>query len=512
MLKFADMLHKRFIAGHINGAVFSFMNKFGTIDNKAMVDELNEHIDLLVNCNIGSINECEQYFKIYASLSYMADAFVKNNKSQLYKYAFINRNKYNLDSDVGKINVLLDFLNENKDLIKSAYPNNMGIEDSGIQMPQYNVNKWVDTMREIYQVANTNNFSLDEATKQATANWDKKEEEHFLKWMRYYQEGNYSKYNVKTAQFFMNKQDQATDAGDVNSKIRGIMNQETPKTDPGAEKKRRIEEARRKLRGRLKSVEELLEQYRDVLPKDVSAIMRKDVYDLKEKVLGLELRASLVDSIMRTSNKFNKHGFIEGAQQLKKIAQEVATDTIPEVKEELPALPAQLDTITNEEPQSQPPPEPQIQEPEPEKLDVSQLDSGFIAIPDFSTASYRDALITLERVNQIIAEKNVVRAIAAVDIILASLGIASHFPELSEAQIKLMDSFQYASTRISSVISQLRGSMSSQIVKQRKEKEKEKEKEREQEVEKQITPQENKPAQSTEETTATPVVPPLPQV
>jgi hypothetical protein len=295
-----------------------------------------------------------------------------------------------------------------------------------------------------------------------TSKWEENERINFCRWMRYYQEGNHNKYTVKTAQFFQNKQEEGK-VPDLKS-VKDIFDTSAfPKPDPASEKKKRLDDARRKLRGRLKSVEELVEQYRDVLPKEVSAIIRKDVYDLKEKVLGLELKASIIDSINRTSNQLNKRGFSEGAKELRKIAQEVAQDKLPALEGPM-AIPAPNAEIASDTaPANTPEPldTPSIPEPSLDKdhVRVPEVSVGGerIEIPDFSSATHRDALQKLEEINKVISERNVVRALAAVDIILGQLGIASYFPQLSEAQSKLMDAFNYAGTRVAETIGQMRG-------------------------------------------------------
>jgi hypothetical protein len=152
---------------------------------------------------------------------------------------------------------------------------------------------------------------------------------------------------------------------------------------------------------------------------------------------------------MRTSNQFNKHGFVEGAKELRKIAQEVAEDKLPAAESVVPVEKKKELVV-----------EPEIKSDAPEgQVVIPPVDAtkSNIAVPDFSNVSYGEALKKLEEINAVISERAVVRALAGVDIMLSQLGIASYFAELSEAQSKLLDSFQYASTRIAQVISQLRG-------------------------------------------------------
>jgi hypothetical protein len=456
MKKLSDKIHYQFVSGKINSAIYNYIQKIASNVND--VDSLifDVHIKNMTKLGIKSENECQEYFRIISNAPRITDTILQYHISEedankLCKYAFIYKDKYNFNIKSNFIRLALDFIKDNNILIKKSYPNNMGIDgEINIRSP-YNIEKWIETLRYIYNTANTNNLLLDKVAQQVIAKWNKDEQVHFQNWMRYYQEGNHSKYNVKTAQFFTNKQvsEQAPDLKPVKNMFDTSA---FPKPDPAAEKQKRLDEWRKKLRGRLKSVEELVEQYRDVIPKDIGAIIRKDVYELKERVYGLELKASIVDSIMRTSNALNKRGFIEGANELKKIAQEVATDKLPEIpaiKEEVVPVPIKTDDGRE-----------QVEEAKSNEIssipDVDATRSN-IEVPNFNNITYAEAIKKLEEINSVVSERAIVRALAGVDIILSQLGIASFFVELTESQSKLLDAFNYSSTRISNVISQLRG-------------------------------------------------------
>lgn len=475
MRKLSEKIHYQFVSGKINGAVYDYMQKVAASTSEDDITLFDNHIKNLSAWNAESEQDCKDYFTIYTHAPRILEQLVAKrltaeSAASLCKYAFLNRKQYNFSVAHNFTKLVLDFL-------KVAHPNNMGIEGEAPIRPPYNVDKWIETMRYIYDASNTNNLPLDSVAKQVTAKWEENERINFQRWMRYYQEGNYNKYNVKTAQFFQSRQPESK-LPDLKPVTDGFS---FPTPDPAAEKKKRLDDARKKLRGRLKSVEELVEQYRDVLPRDVAAILRKDVYELKEKVLGLELRASIVDSINRTSNQMRKHGFIEGAHALVKIAQEVAEDTLPPTTPEPTDIPSpnpDIDTpvIGNEAPEApKAPKEPtnDIPTPSPEKdhIRVPEVNLGGddIEIPDFSSATHRDALQKLEEINKVISERKVVRALAAVDIILGQLGIASYFPQLSEAQSKLMDAFNYAGTRVAETIGQMRGGSGSPAPKPKQE-------------------------------------------
>jgi len=464
MKKMSEKIHHQFISGKINSAIFNYMQKiaYNVDDTDALL--FDGHIKKLAAWGAQTSSDCEQYFHIYANAQKAFKQIVQSNISTensdaLCKYAFLNRNKYNFSIGHNFSRLILDFMKENKDLIKNSHPNNAGIEGEIQVKSPYNIDKWIETMRHIYDASNTNNLPLDSVTKQVTAKWDEAERINFQRWMRYYQEGNYNKYNVKTAQFFQSRQEEGK-VPDLKP-VKDLFDTSAfPKPDPAAEKQHKLDEVRKKLLGRFKSVVELLDKYRGVLPNNTSDELLTRMHELQKTVWKLSMAASIVDSINRTSNQFKKHGFAEGAKELRKIAQEVAENKLPaaapEGPREIPAPNAELDA-----PEVSPTSVSSVAQPIPEvdHIRVPEVSIGEekIEIPDFSSATHRDALLKLEEINKVISERNVVRALAAVDIILGQLGIASYFPQLSEAQSKMMDAFNYAGTRVAETIGQMRG-------------------------------------------------------
>lgn len=459
-MKFNDVLHRQFIAGNVNGAIFEYMQKLApyVMDNK--IDTYVELMEHMTNVNIKSVQDCDEYFCIKQNAAAEFEALTNSKIANQYinklcKYAYLHKNNYNFNVLHNYSKLVLDFINENKMLIKNAHPNNVGIESDNVASVPYDVDKWIEVMRYIYNTANTNNLTLDSVTNTVIRKWDEQEKINFKRWMKYYGEGNYSKYNVKTAQFFQLSRQQNADKTMEHKPAKDMFDTSAfPTPDPIEEKKKKLYEARKKIRGRLKSIFELLDQYCDVLPREDSEVMRKSIYDLTERVWNLELKASFVDSIMRTSNCFYKYGFVEGAVQLKKIAQEVAENKLPEVPAEK--------SLIKQEPAQKMVEAPATVHDDKSDIHVPTLSIGHepIEIPDFSAATHRDALQKLEEINKVISERNVVRALAAVDIILGQLGIASYFPQLSEAQSKMMDAFNYAGTRVAETIGQMRGGLS----------------------------------------------------
>lgn len=77
----------------------------------------------------------------------------------------------------------------------------------------------------------------------------------------------------------------------------------------------------------------------------------------------------------------------------------------------------------------------------------------------FADLTISDIVSKLEDLAKIFKVREIPRQLAIVDMMLDSLGLASYFPSLSEAQNKALDSNNYISTRVEDILSKLRGAM-----------------------------------------------------
>jgi hypothetical protein len=87
----------------------------------------------------------------------------------------------------------------------------------------------------------------------------------------------------------------------------------------------------------------------------------------------------------------------------------------------------------------------------------SEFDSKVDAV--LAGITVADVVSKLEDLAKIFKTREVPRQLGIVDMMLDSLGLASYFPSLSEAQNKALDSNNYISTRVEDIISKLRGAM-----------------------------------------------------
>jgi hypothetical protein len=66
-----------------------------------------------------------------------------------------------------------------------------------------------------------------------------------------------------------------------------------------------------------------------------------------------------------------------------------------------------------------------------------------------------DAVLKLEEIAGRLADRRTIRLLAEFDIMLDKIGIAPMFPELAEAQSKLIDAYSYALTRVTKMLGML---------------------------------------------------------
>lgn len=298
-------------------------------------------------------------------------------------------------------------------LSKTAYPN---IEGKTNKEPGRDVDKWVETLKNIYSLIRSKKTSRQQALDQLTTGWDAEEKYQFSNWMRYYEDGTTEKYNVKTAKLkqaldfdfalpssFMNRDDS--------------VDMSTYKQPEPTERELELQKAQQyksKMRSRLRALRRLIEKYNDILPNQNLDQLVDEVHALEKSIGRLNAYATMVDCTVRSANKMQKWGFDEGADFLHKTAVEPLPPPMPEAPPAMPVGP--------------------------------QASGGM-----------NDVINKLEEISQALKSRDLIRELASADIALNDLGVAAYFPELSFAQSKLIESFGYASNKLEDIIAKLRG-------------------------------------------------------
>lgn len=217
--------------------------------------------------------------------------------------------------------------------MKYAYPN-FG-EPEVLSKPLYNLNKWLDAMRQIYSQMHFGE-GRHTATKNIVGNWDKTEQRDFGKWMNYYEGNNHQKYKIANANFYVNDnipgyfvpnpapKSAPSPVPDI-SEPASIVNQ-TIQTQLDKEQKRKIvEEQRKRIISRLNAaVRHLTAREGHMLAGNEFDRLLSSLYDLIKQfqtINKISLSNQLFyDLIVRQANKLDNSGFGKSSKFLKKFA------------------------------------------------------------------------------------------------------------------------------------------------------------------------------------------------
>jgi len=227
-----------------------------------------------------------------------------------------------------------------------AYPNyNEFIPPS----PSYDLGKWMNAMKDIYIKVHLG-ANKSESINAITNDWDHMEKVSFLDWMKYYESGDQNKYKkaYKMAQhsyyvndalnyFVPNPPKPPSPLMNVNEQIAQVPQQATqaitqkPAEVNQEDKRKIIEDQRRKILGRLNSAEKLLSSHQGQIfaGPDFERLLSA-IYELKKQIQTVNkitLSAqTCVDLIVRQANILRRQGFRQASEFMVKLAQNTPGD------------------------------------------------------------------------------------------------------------------------------------------------------------------------------------------
>jgi hypothetical protein len=385
---------------------------------------------------------------------------------------------------------------------KQAYPT--GFADSLMEAPA-DLNKWTQTMNQIYQTINKTGQDFNQVFDQVTAGWNVPEKLDFRSWMSFYQSGAHKAY--KLAQYYGNNLDilkapkpdmsgfpvakQLDDAAEIENKIKALV-------------------------GRLAAAERIATHplVKAELNKRIDIGLRKwleELHNLKRQIQLASIKnASVEEIVTKAVNKLSNEGFIKAAAELAKVADvnikqaeppeqipsttplsplpaanfssapatkndgqdainkliegmnpdgeeddnkvvDIHDDPIAEMHIKAQMAPPQLDTIPLEEMPAEKPKDFNMPVPMEQERDV--FDSALRGI------SISDVIKKFEAIANVLRNREIPRQLSEGDLMLDHLGFLSFFPSLGEALSKTLESNQYALTRIEDILSKLRGAV-----------------------------------------------------
>lgn len=363
----------------------------------------------------------------------------KEESGEFKKFLFENREHLNL-ADIASFKAAAkEWTDSHKALLSEAHPN-----IGRIVSPEkaYDLNKWATLFVQIQNLIRVG-LKPGSAFDRVASSLSIPEKYDFLIWARNNMRGEFEKYNVNT-QIRNRERKLRGDAITMKNKIASDGQYyyipkflSAPEQEPAAKEMPVMdhdydeqyaidfETARNKLMSRVFAIDKLLEKYRRVIKHEQVDAVEEALAELRKRIRKLRLASTLKDSIIKTANRLNKLDFSDGADELFAIAAEA---------DELTA-PGGTKTVTRE-----------VASVPPERREVA-LDEAIKRLTDISA---------------VLKNRDLVRSLAEIDLMLHKLRMSSFFPEIQEAQSKLIDAFGYASNKVEDLLPKLRGGLQAQ--------------------------------------------------
>ncbi len=441
------------------------------------IDNFND--DLRKNIEVFSLKESEiqQFLNLKrAALPIVGDEKIDNfiksawkNKETISKLQ--NKNDFYF--------FIISMMISKNSLKKVAYPM---AENYFFKTPfyGYDLQSWATCVHKIYDSVYKDGTSYDDALNKYSSNIfkDKEEKDSFLNWIKYYNHGEHLKYNVKNASI---KKDAAFSLiGDPYASTSNYigndydLDHDKQENDAKTQSEGKInyKNWKKKFNTALRRVDKILKESEDYVDSEKYEEISQVLNKLDVQVQKIRLQVSASDISFCAAGKLKKLGFSNGADVLFKYAQDAAPVDAADPKlapVESPEKPDASDVPASTEPVG----------PSPEEIarknqDKQNVDKGKTLMRDIDPVpgaeegeydaimkkdvSIEDAARKLEQIAGALSDRRVIRYLSEFDIILDKVGIASMFPELAEAQSKLIESYGYALTRVTKMLGMLSNS------------------------------------------------------
>lgn len=390
--------------------------------------------------------------------------------SDILKHAWENRGDVNLSSSENDIYhlVVKSSLGE-EGIIKKAYPSreNYFFENRFVG---YDLKKWADCVHKIYESVYKEGIEYPNAVEKYSNNIfdDEEEKFNFLRWLKYYNKGEHLKYNIKTASLSkravfdvsLSATGNAYSSGYNYIQPESSLNHDNQMNDARehGEKKVNYKNWKKKFNTALRRVDKILKESEEYIDPEKYEEISEVLHKLDVQISKVRLQVSASDISYRAAASLKKLGFDPGANILYKYAQEA--DPTPAATQPEAPKPESAEVA---QPAAAPSAEKQQEKENIEK--GRELVKGIDPVPGPAEDEYEDimkddvsiddASRKLEQIAGTLSDRRVIRYLAEFDIILDKVGIASMFPELAEAQSKLIESYSYALTRVTKMLGML---------------------------------------------------------
>jgi hypothetical protein len=413
------------------------------------------------NCKI----ETEKDIIILANISnVLKNVFGSVDPAKVEKI-YANRKKYLQNQDLDVYYMVLDVLSN--DIRKVAYPVN---GSDAIVEASVDFDLWKKLAYYIYDAVKNKKKTFEEALEYYSHYLDDKELIKFEKWLKYYKAGEHLKYSGLKDKMAIRK------IADYNFGLIGpgfypSEYKNSTKELEADESKNTYHNWKNKLNGAIRRIDKLLRIGDDYLDAATQAELSDLLHQFDQEVRKIRMQRTAADLAFRTADTFKKQGFSAGSDILFKFAQEV--DAGPSAA---PQPPPAAPPVAEPQSPNPPPvaaggegaqvPEQNVapnkedqagQNTSKETLDRVLSDK---ALPGeyeqlAGEVDLNMAATKLEEVAARLSDRRTIRLLAEFDIMLDKLGLAAMFPELSEAQSKLIDAYSYALVRTTRMLGML---------------------------------------------------------
>lgn len=388
---------------------------------------------------------------------------------------------------------------ESKKLKKVAYPNNIGGMDLA---PEYDLKKWLDLVYTIYLEFKKTGESVLNLVEKYAEKLDKstQEDTNFKIWFKFYYNGENLKYafrnnNMKKQALYTGNLGQTPGLyGHSTYDLPGSsFNSAANKAEVDAEmelvstnsESDNLKAWKARVNTACRRIDKLLRES-DHLSPDEFLELSQLLLTFSHKIRGVKLLSTAQDLTYQFSNTLKKYAKNKSSTSLIKNASDILIKTAQEAEQpagttpttpaaETPAAEAPAaETPAAETPAAETPaaeaPAPKTPEqalrdkiPGPDEVEPAEL-KDITPIPGPKKGEYDDfigdiklddAASKLDEVAGMLSDRRIIRLLAEFDIMLDKIGIAAMFPELAEAQSKLIDGYSYALTRVTKMMGQL---------------------------------------------------------
>jgi len=403
----------------------------------------------------------------FVNIHNILEATFENVDPTILMDAFLNRDSVSLKTANDYYYLITTSLIKNADLTKKAYPIGMGAlsENPWIQA---DMEKWVSLVHKIYSAVESGDMTFHHALDyySGTLNTRNGEDVRFKKWITYYKDGQHQKYSEEDQIVDIKKEsdyqfglssnfypgDSVPHDESISKKLKELEDKDA--------KGQMFEEWKSKLNGAIRRLDKLLRTDEHLSPEEQQDLAEMlHAFDLQ--VRRVRLQSTGEDLTFQAASLFKKLGYDAGSDLLMKAAQDLGAPEVPgaDTGLEAPEAPAEAapNTVPGQEPAAAGGPGEAIErvltsgEPPVENhgavFDELAQTGGQINLGE--------AAVKLEEVAARLADRRTIRQLAEFDIMLDKLGIASLFPELAEAQSKLIDAYSYALVRVTKMLGML---------------------------------------------------------